>query len=166
VAFYAAYNIRREEAYDGSDGASARRAYDDLDGIAAIVSPTSEAGPAAAAPAPTPTADVLDVITVYKHAARHTKSRTPRLIELFARSQRLTPTEIGIALGNGQPLTKAQARAVLRNLQQTEGYLLKEGRISRRILVKDFAGYEDEASGRYGISDEDKAALRSHLGLD
>lgn len=142
------------------------RAYDDLDRIAAIVSPASKARPAAAAPAATPMASEPDIVTAYKHAARHTKSRTPRLIEVFARSQPLTPTEIGFALGNGQPLTKAQARAVLRNLQQTEGYLVREERISRRILVKDFAGYEDEASGRYGISDEDKAALRGHLGLD
>jgi hypothetical protein len=139
------------------------RARDDLERIAAIVDCTDKS--VAPARATAPTTAVPDVVTVYEHAARHTKSRTPRLIELFARAKPLTPTEIGVALGNGRPLTKAQARAVLRNLQQTQGYLLKEGRISRPVLVKDFTGYEDEAAGRYGFSDEDKAALRSHLGI-
>jgi hypothetical protein len=141
------------------------RARDDLDGIAAIVEPTGEST-APTASTPPAAAAVPDIVTVYKHAARHTKSKTPRLIELFAREQKLlTPTEIGIGLGNGKPLSKAQARAVMRNLQQTQGYLLKEGRISRPVLVRNFDRYDVEDSGRFGFSEEDTAALRNHLGI-
>jgi hypothetical protein len=140
------------------------RAYDNLDRIAAIVAPTREGRTSTTSTATT--TNVPDIVTVYEHAARHVKSKTPRLIEIFAREQLLTPAEIGAALGNGKPLTKAQARAVLRNLQQTEGYLLEEGRISRRVLVKEFASYEAEGAGRYGFSDEDKAVLRGHLGIN
>ena len=139
------------------------RAYDDLGRIAAIVSPTGKAAATTPPVSTTPT-NVPDIVTVYQHAARHTKSKTPRLIELFAREQPLTPTEIGIALGNGTPLTKAQARAVLRNLQQRRAPA-RQGRISRPVLVKEFAGYESEGAGRYGFSDEDKVALRGHLGV-
>jgi hypothetical protein len=81
----------------------------------------------------------------------------------IAHQQLLRPAEIGVELGNGQPLTKAQGRAFIRNLSRMEGHLLEEGRSSRRVLVKDFAAYETEGAGRYGFSDEDKATLRGTL---
>jgi hypothetical protein len=49
-------------------------------------------------------------------------SRTAELLELFAHQQHLTPAEIGVELGNGQPLTKAQWRAFIRNLSRMEGH--------------------------------------------
>lgn len=107
-----------------------------------------------------------EIVTVYEHALTIPESRTPRLLELFARKDMLTPEEIGVELGNGQPLSKAQARAIVRNLSRMQGHLLEQGRVSNTVLVKDFAGYEKEGAGRYGLSDEDRAALRAHLGSE
>jgi hypothetical protein len=104
-----------------------------------------------------------DVVTIYEHARTVPDSRTPSLLELFAREDPLTPEEIGIALGNRKPLTKAQGRAIVRNLSRMQGHLIKQGRIAGPVLVKDFTGYEQEGAGRYGLSDEDRAALRTHL---
>ena len=100
--------------------------------------------------------------TVYEHARTIPDSRTA-VLELFAHQQLLTPAEIGVELGNGQPLTKGLGRAFLRNFSRMAD-LLEQGRISRRVLVKDFAGYETEGAGRYGFSDEGKATLRGQLG--
>jgi hypothetical protein len=106
-----------------------------------------------------------DVVKLYEHARTVPNSRTPRLLELFAREDPLTPTEIGIALGNGKPLSKAQGRAIVRNLSRMEGHLLKQGVIGGRVLSKHFGKYETEGSGRYGLSKADRAALRGHLGI-
>ena len=72
---------------------------------------------------------------------------------------------IGIELDRADPLTKASARAVVRNLSRMEGHLLKSGRISRAVLVKDRSRFRQEGAGRYGLSDEDRALLRSDLGI-
>src|SRR3954465_11156905 len=87
------------------------RAQAELAQIGVAVAP---AGPPDAS-GPPATAAVPDVVTAFEHSNRHKKSRTPRVLELFAREKLLTPTEIGVSLGNGKPLTKAQARAVMRN---------------------------------------------------
>jgi hypothetical protein len=105
------------------------------------------------------------MVTVYEHARTIPDSRTAVLLELFAHQQLLTPAEVGVELGNGQPLTKAQGRAIIRNPSRMERHLLEQGRISRRVLVKDFTGCETEGAGRYGFSDEDKTTLRGDLGL-
>lgn len=102
-------------------------------------------------------------MAVYEHARTIPDSRTAELLELFAHQQLLTLAEIGVELGNGQPLTKAQGRAIIRNASRMEGHLLEQGRIMRRMLVKDFAGCEAEGASRYGFSDEDKTTLRGHL---
>ena len=47
------------------------------------------------------------MVTVYEHARTIPDSRTAELLELFAHQQLLTLAEIGVELGNGQPLTKA-----------------------------------------------------------
>ena len=73
-----------------------------------------------------------------EHARTVPDSYTPKLLELFAREHPLTPEEIGNALGNGKPFTKAQGRAFLRNLSRMEGHLLKQGAISRPVLSKGF----------------------------
>jgi hypothetical protein len=106
-----------------------------------------------------------DIVAVYEHALTVPNSQTPKLLELFAREDPLTPEEIGIELGNGKPFSKAQGRAFVRNLSRMEGNLIKEGRIARRVLSKHFGQYEQEHAGRYGLSDEDKTALRAHLGI-
>lgn len=105
-----------------------------------------------------------DVITLYEHARTVPNSHTPKLLELFAREDPLTPEEIGIELGNGTPFNKRQGRAFVRNLSRMEGHLLAQGKISRRVLSKHFSQYDQEGAGRYGLSDEDRAALRAHLG--
>ena len=105
-----------------------------------------------------------DVVTVYEHARTVPNSRTPSLLELFAREDPLTPEEIGIELGNGQPLTKAQGRAIVRNLSRMQKHLLERGRISRPVLSKHFGEYDREGAGRYGLSVEDRAILRTHIG--
>jgi hypothetical protein len=121
-----------------------------------------------APPAPSPDSTALpDVVTVYEHARTTRDSRTPDLLDLFARADApLSPEEIGRELGTEQPLSKRSARAVVRNLSRTEGGLLKRGRIRRRVLVKDFSGYGVEGAGRYSLSADDRDELRSHLGRD
>lgn len=140
------------------------RARLDLDQIEAIVSAATQTT-AAAAPAKTSSPAVSDVVAVYEHARTIPDSRTPELLELFAREPLLTPAEVGVELGNGQPLTKAQGRAFIRNLSRMEGHLVEQGRISSRVLLKDFSSYDADGCGKYGFSDEDRAALRNHLGL-
>jgi hypothetical protein len=140
------------------------RARLDLDQIEAIVSPAKKTT-AAATPATTGSPALSDVVTVYKHARTIPDSRTPELLELFAREPLLSPAEVGVELGNGQPLTKAQGRAFIRNLSRMEGHLVEQGRISHRVLLKDFSTYDADGCGKYGFSDEDRAALRNHLGL-
>jgi len=78
----------------------------------------------------------------------------------------LTPEEIGVALAptnGGTPLTKNQARAVLRNLSRAQGNLIQVGRLSREVLVKDFTRYDEEGAGRYGLSEADRVILARHL---
>ena len=108
---------------------------------------------------------VPDVVALYEHAQTVPNSRTPRLLELFAREDLLTPEEIGIELGNGQPLTKAQGRAIVRNLSRMQGHLIDKGKLSGEVLIKDFTGYKRESAGRYGLSDQDRAILTGHLGF-
>ena len=126
---------------------------------------------AAGVPAPAGTQAIAgagtqpDVVTVYEHARTVPNSYTPKLLELFAQEDPLTPEEIGIELGKGTPFNKRQGRAFVRNLSRMEGHLLAKGKISRRVLSKHFSQYELEGAGRYGLSDEDRAALRSHLGI-
>ena len=137
-----------------------------LDEINALVSGAQGASVPTATTQLTPqTGPQLDVVTVYKHARTVPQSRTPALLELFAHEDLLTPAEIGVALGNGQPLSKAQGRAIVRNLSRMQGHLLDQGRISNEILVKEFSGYKREGAGRYGFTDEDRAALRTYLGI-
>lgn len=107
-----------------------------------------------------------EIVTVDAHARAIPYSRTPELLELFARQERLlTPEEIGVEMGRGQPLGKASGRAFVRNLSRMQGNLIKRGRISRPVLLKDFDRYEQEGAGRYGLSASDRAALRAHLGI-
>lgn len=143
--------------------ASGQRALDEINGL--VSGRQGAAAPAAPIEPAAQTGPMPDVVTVYKHAQRNPQSRTPALLELFAREALLTPAEIGVALGNGQPLSKTQGRAIVRNLSRMQGHLLAQGRISNEILVKEFSGYEREGAGRYGFSDEDRAAIRAYLGI-
>jgi hypothetical protein len=53
----------------------------------------------------------------------------------------------------------------VRNLSRTQGNLVKTGRISREVRVKDRSRYREEGAARYGLSPDDRAVLRSHLGI-
>jgi hypothetical protein len=137
----------------------------ELDQLETLVT-AAAGGPAPASVAPSVGPGTQpDIVTVYEHARTVPNSHTPRLLELFAREDPLTPEEIGIALGNGTPFNKRQGRAFVRNLSRMEGHLLATGKISGRVLSKHFSQYEQEGAGRYGLSDEDRAALRAHLGI-
>ena len=137
------------------------RARQDLDELESVV---AGAGPAAIPPTVGASAQP-DVVTVYEHARTVPNSHTPKLLELFARDDPLTPEEIGIALGNGTPFNKRQGRAFVRNLSRMEGHLVAQGKISRRVLSKHFSQYDIEGAGRYGLSEDDRAVLRTHLGI-
>jgi Mg2+ and Co2+ transporter CorA len=105
-------------------------------------------------------------VAVYEYLATDPSSRTPQMLKLFAISDLLTPEEIGRGLAHtneGNPLTPGQARAILRNLGRAQGNLMRAGRLTREILVKEFANYDAEGAGRYGLSPEDRKALRDHL---
>lgn len=148
-----------------ADGiAGARHELDEID---ALLGGARRSAAASSGSAVTPTAagKQPDIVTVYEHAKTVPDSRTPSLLELFAREDPLTPEEIGIELGNGQPLTKAQARAIMRNLSRMQKHLIEGGQISGPVLERHFGSYDQERAGRYGLSDEDRAALRAHLGV-
>ena len=105
-------------------------------------------------------------VAIYEYLATDPSSRTPRLLELFTRSDLLTPEEIGRGLAqtnDGAALTRAQARAILNNLTRAQKNLMRSGRLPREVLVKDFANYDSERAGRYGLSPTDREALRKHL---
>jgi len=142
--------------------ARARRQLDELEAIVRGVAGEEAGGSEGVTPRIG--AQKPDVVILYEHAKTVPDSHTPRLLELFAREDPLTPEEIGIALGNGMPFNKAQGRAFVRNLSRMEGNLIKRAKISGRVLSKHFVQYEQEGAGRYGLSDEDRAALRAHLG--
>ena len=86
------------------------------------------------------------MMTVYEHAGTIPDSRTAELLELLAHQQLLTPAEIGVELGNGQPRRRPRGGPVICNLSRMEGHLLEQERISRWVLVKDFTGCETEES--------------------
>jgi hypothetical protein len=112
--------------------------------------------------------DAPDVVTLYEHAPATPDSQTPKLLELYARvSELLTPEEIGVELGRARAhaLPKGSARAVVRNLSRMQGHLVKTGRISREVLVKDSSRYREEGATRFGLSPDARAELRSHLGV-
>jgi len=136
-----------------------------LDEVDALLGGRRGSAEAASGSAVTPMGRGPDIVIVYEHATTNPDSLTPRLLELFAREEPLTPEEIGIELGNGQPLTKAQARAVMRNLSRMQKHLVGGGQIAGPVLERHFGSYEQEHAGRYGLSDEDRAALRAHLGI-
>ena len=46
-----------------------------------------------------------------------------------------------------------------------EGHLLAQSKISRRVVSKHFSQYDMEGAGRYGLSEDDRAALSTHLGI-
>jgi hypothetical protein len=74
----------------------------------------------------------------------------------------LTPSELAKkmrAWASGEPLSRASARAAIRNIQRCESHLLAEGLVDRRILQIDFSGYDREGSGRYYLEPEDKRIL-------
>lgn len=124
----------------------------------------AEHGPAADVE---PASGAVEPVTIlYDHVARDPGSRTPLLLRIFVETDGLTPEEIGQQLSptnGGVPLTKHQARAVLRNLSRTQGHLQALGRLSREVLQKNFTQYAVEGAGRYGLSAQDKLVLRQHL---
>ena len=117
-------------------------------------------------PDPIPEEQQNAAATLFQHVAAKGPGRTLELLEVFAREEPLTPTELGLRLApnpDGRPVTKEQVRAILRNLGRSEAYLDKNGILRRRVLVKDFSGYEREGAGRYGVSSEDQKVLREAI---
>ena len=108
-------------------------------------------------------------MALYKHVTGRSRhdSRTPHLLRVFGSSSvLLTPAEIAIKMGrrsDTQPATKDTARAYLRNVSRTESNLLKTGKISRRVLLKDDSRLTEEGASRYGLSPKDRDELQSHL---
>jgi hypothetical protein len=64
---------------------------------------------------------------------------------------------------DGKAMSKASARAVMRNLQRLESRLLDQGVISRRVLGKTFERYDAEGAGRYYLERIDREQLDEHL---
>jgi hypothetical protein len=125
----------------------------------------SDAGRAASAPASASTESPS--LVVYERSVKGGRSR--ELLETIGgdKSNALLPSELGPKLApgpGGKALSKASVRAVIRNIQKLEGHLLAEGAISRRVILIDFSGYDQEGAGRYYISDEDRGELDGHLG--
>lgn len=122
---------------------------------------SNAAGAAALAPAASP------AVVVYERSVKDGRSR--ELLEMIGggKANGLLPSELGPKLApgpGGKALSKASVRAVIRNIQKLEGHLLAEGVISRRVILIDFSGYDQEGAGRYYISDEDRGELDGHLG--
>ena len=63
-------------------------------------------------------------------------------------------------------VSKANVHAYWRNLCKTHRHLLETGAIERDVLIKDDSRLADEGASRYGVSPEDRDALRSYLRYD
>jgi Mg2+ and Co2+ transporter CorA len=106
------------------------------------------------------------VVILYEHVARDDASKSPVLLRIFAEHDLLKPEQIGelLAPANGNvPLTKHGARAVLRNLGRAQTHLRAAGGLERDVIEKDFTRYDDEGSGRYGLTEADRKVLKIHL---
>jgi hypothetical protein len=106
------------------------------------------------------------VVILYEHLARDVVSKSPLLLRIFAEHDLLTPQQIGelLAPANGNvPLTKRSARAVLQNLGRAQAHLQAAGSLERDVIQKDFTRYDQEGSGRYGLTEGDRKALNTHL---
>jgi hypothetical protein len=126
---------------------------------------SNDAGATASAPASAPAAS--PAVVVYERSVKDGRSR--ELLETIGggKANGLLPSELGPKLApgpGGKALSKASVRAVIRNIQKLEGHLLAEGAISRRVILIDFSGYDQEGAGRYYISDGDRTELDGHLG--
>jgi serine/threonine-protein kinase len=96
--------------------------------------------------------DKSAAITLYANTG--VASRTRELLRILpgGRENALTPSELGEVMHpdeEGQPLSKASVRAVIRNLLRVERRLLLEEQISRRVLAVDWEGYDIDGAGRY-----------------
>ena len=81
----------------------------------------------------------------------------------------MTPHELARKMApdeRGSRLSKASARAAIRNVQRCETHLISEGLIDRRIVQIDFSRYESEGAGRYYVSAEDKRVINKSIGRD
>lgn len=100
---------------------------------------------------------------LFQHVASKAPGRTLELLEVFAKEELQTPSELGMRLTpspDGRPVTKQQVRAILRNLARSEAYLETNGILRRRVVVKDFSDYDREGAGRYGVSPGDRKVLQ------
>jgi hypothetical protein len=104
-----------------------------------------------------------------KHPARRlfqrsSGRRSREILDLLpaGKEAAMTPTELARTMAqwpDGAKLSKASARAAIRNVQRAETHLLAEGLIDRRVIEIDFSGYDRESAGRYYVSAEDRKVL-------
>jgi hypothetical protein len=107
-------------------------------------------------PAIAAAADEPVVVRAYKRLRPDSKTRDLLRVLPAGEANAATPEELGAQLG----LTKAQARALIRN-----AYRLAKGfGLHRNDIVKVvWSNYSQEQAGRYYLDEDDHAALHAYL---
>jgi hypothetical protein len=113
------------------------------------------------------------VVAFAKHPARRifrraAGRRSREILDLLpvGKEAAMTPQELARKMSpdaRGNRLSKASARAAIRNIQRCETHLLAEGLSDRRVVQIDWSRYEQEGAARYFVSAEDKRVINKSI---
>lgn len=139
----------------------AREALDRLNMDASVIDRPA-AGPDTAII--TPHAALATIPVAALHQETNPDHRSRKLLEALT-SKAETFEDLAPKMRNedGSLLTKAQMRAVYRNLRRTEGRMISEGALAEPVVQSDFDQYDQDGAGRYFLTGNSYKALNQYL---
>jgi hypothetical protein len=140
-----------------------RRRSRQTDGAAAPPAPQAAPPTPPLSPAPDPGGRSEPVVTLWEQTPEASRSRVA--LRVLCEQEELTAAVLAplLTAGDGDPADARRASHALGALRRAEGELLVQGSIDRRVLECE---RDRRGASHYRLRDEDRAALRRHLGVD